>query len=74
MKWFTIVHREMSQGKESSTPWVTTAVIAQKSKPIQSSKGTMYSRWTLADLDGRKPNASSFTPPVHVQMEDDRAA
>ncbi|CAL8467671.1 g7209 [Coccomyxa elongata] len=44
--------RERMNAADSGGPWATVGVLVEKSKPCVSSKGDMYSRWKLSDLDG----------------------
>ncbi|BDA42677.1 probable protein MCM10 homolog at N-terminal half [Coccomyxa sp. Obi] len=44
--------RERVNAADNAGPWATVGVLVEKSKPCVSSKGDMYSRWKLSDLDG----------------------
>lgn len=45
---------------DSGGPWATAGVLVEKSKPCLSSKGDMYSRWKLSDLDGEPTSRHSI--------------
>lgn len=47
-----LCNRERVNAADNAGPWATVGVLVEKSKPTVSSKGDMYSRWKLSDLDG----------------------